>query len=303
MFKKLYKYSVLVLMASFLGFATSAYAGDEPNVLVLNEDVDRDSVPNDSRINKRILRAIDNQLGDMGIKVFDETAVSLEQGFATGQTRRSDAEIIDIAKLISRPPIDVAVIYTTYASIKSTSYINKVKIRVEGRLLNVKTGRNLGSFELKSPKEWTAPVDCNRECILEEVGDDARVIANDVGAVLGEKLVWMVDGGGSSEAGGDGTGMAYTLEFDGFTPEEMMEVEEYLIIFSGYKSHRPIYSGARRSEIWYETSIKSAKLNRNMTKMLAELDLRGLVQFSGNTVKVEKISLRGKKSREDTSGW
>jgi hypothetical protein len=202
MFKKLYKYSVLVLMASFLGFATSAYAGDEPNVLVLNEDVDRDSVPNDSRINKRILRAIDNQLGDMGIKVFDETAVSLEQGFATGQTRRSDAEIIDIAKLISRPPIDVAVIYTTYASIKSTSYINKVKIRVEGRLLNVKTGRNLGSFELKSPKEWTAPVDCNRECILEEVGDDARVIANDVGAVLGEKLVWMVDGGGSSEAGG-----------------------------------------------------------------------------------------------------
>jgi hypothetical protein len=294
---------MLVMLLTVVGFSNLAYAGDEPNVLVLNEDHDNDSVPNNSRINKRVLRAIDNQLGDMGIAVYDETAVSLEQGFATGRVRRSDAEIIDIAKSISRPPIDVAVIYTTYASVKTTSYINKVKVRVEGRILNVKTGRNLGAFEVKSPKEWTAPVECNRECILEEVGDDARIIANDVGAVLAEKLAWMVDGGGSAQAGGEGIDMAYTLEFDGFTPEEMLEIEEYLVIFSGYKAHRPIYSGARRSEIWYESSIKSSKLNRNMTKMLAEIDLRGLVQFSGNTVKVEKITLRGKKSKEDSSGW
>jgi hypothetical protein len=294
---------MLVMLLTVVGFSNVAYAGDEPNVLVLNEDYDKDSVPNNSRINKRVLRAIDNQLGDMGIAVYDETAVSLEQGFATGRIRRSDAEIIDIAKSISRPPIDVAVIYTAYASVKTLPHISKVKVRVEGRILNVKTGRNLGSFEVKSPKEWTAPVDCNRECILEEVGDDARIIANDVGAVLAEKLAWMVDGGGSTDVGGEGIDMAYTLEFDGFTPEEMMEIEEYLIIFSGYKSHRPIYTGARRSEIWYESAIKSAKLNRNMTKMLAELDLRGLVQFSGNTVKVEKITLRGKKAKEDTSGW
>lgn len=295
-------YRALLLLLT-LGFGLQAFAGDEPNVLVFNEDQDKDAVPNNSRIHKRVLRAIDNQLGDMGIATYDETTVGLDQGFARGRSRRSDGEIIDIARTVQRPPIDVAVIYTVYASAKATPAITKVKTRIEGRLLNVKTGRNLGSFEVSSPKEWSAPAKCNRECILETIGDDARILGNDLGAVLSEKLAWMVDGGGSEAAGGKGLPMAYTLEFDGFTPEEMMGIEEYLVIFSGYKSHRPIYTGARRAELWYESSIKSAKLNRNMNKMLAELDLRGIVQFSGNTVKVEKIVLRGKKTRSRDRGW
>jgi hypothetical protein len=297
--------NLVFLFVAIIGLHTVAFAGDEPNVLVFNEDSDKDSVPNNSRVHKRVLRAIDNQLGDMGIASYDETTVGLDQGFARGRTRRSDAEIIDISRSISRPPIDVAVIYSIYASAKATDYITKVKVRIEGRMLNVKTGRNLGAFEVNTPKEWTAPAKCNRECILETIGEDAKIIANDLGAVLAEKLAWMVDGDGgdSSSNSSGGLPMAYTLEFNGFTPEEMMAMEEYLVIFSGYKGHRPIYSGARRSEIWYESSIKSAKLTRNLNKMLAELDLRGLVQFSGNTVKIEKIVLRGKPSKIDKKGW
>ncbi len=296
------KCSILVILCG-LAFSTQVFAGDKPNILVLNEDYDDDAVPASSRIHKRVLRAIDNQLGDMGLATYDETTVGLDQGFAQGRVRRSDAEIIDIARSISRPPIDVAVIYTIYASLKQKPHISKVKVRIEGRMLNVKTGRNLGSFEVKTPKEWTAPAQCNRECVLEIVGDDSRIIANDLGAVLGEKLSWLVKSDHDVAAGGGGFPMAYTLEFDDFSPAEMMEIEEYLVIFSGYKTHRPIYSGARRAEIWYESSIKSAKLTRNLNKMLAQLDLRGLVQFSGNTVKIDKITLRGKKTAISDGGW
>ena len=299
--RKVFGQLLMIIMA--LGVFGQAQAADRPNVIVFNEDYDEDAVPSDSRIHRQVLRAVDTQLGDMGIATYDEVAVGLDQGFATGRTRRSDAEIIDIARSVARPPIDVAVMYTIYASAETLSYITKVRTRIEGRMLNVKTGRNLGSFQVTTPKEWTAPVDCNRECILETIGEDARIIGNDLGAVLGEKLAWMVDGGGGQGSNaGAGMPMAYTLNFNGFTPDEMMAIEEYLVIFSGYKSHRPIYSSARRSEIWYESSIGSAKLTRNLNRTMDELGLRGVVQFSGNTVLIEKIALRGD-DRPSRGGW
>ncbi len=297
-------HAAVALLAAGLTLSLPLQAADRPNVLVFTEDSDDDTVPRDSRVNKRVLRAVESQLDDMGIDVYDETAVTLDQGFAQGRTRRTDAEIIDVSRAVQRPPIDVAVIYSIYSSARKTAAMTKVRTRIEGRMLQVNTGRFLGSFEVETPKEWTAPAKCNRECILETIGEDARIIGNDLGAVLAEKLAWMVDGGGSLQAGGAGLPMAYTLEFDGFTPEEMLAVEEYLVIFSGYESHRPIYSSQRRAEIWYESSIKSGKLTRNLNRMLAELDLRGMVQFSGNTVKIQKITLRGQQSKPVADdGW
>lgn len=273
-----------------------AIASGDPNLLIMGEDYDEDTVPRDSRVFRRVLNALSNQLSDEGFKVYDETAVSLDD-FAQGRTRRSDAELIDIARSIDRPPIDVVVMFSIYASAQDVSYTTKVRTRVEGRLLNVRTGQRLGNFELPSPREWNAPPNCSRECILEVVGDHARILANDVGAVLTEKLAWMVDGPDPVRGGGAGLENAYSLVFDGFTPEEMMTFEEYLVIFSGYRDHRPTYSGARRQELWYESQIESARLNRNLQRMLQETNLRGVVTFSGNTFTVRKISFRGDRQR------
>lgn len=292
---------LMIIMA--LGVFGQAQAADRPNILIFNDDSDEDSVPTVGRIHDQVMAAVDAQLGDMGLAVYDEVSVGLDQGFATGRTRRSDAEIIDIARTVARPPIDVVVMYTVYSSAETLSYITKVRTRIAGRMLNARTGRSLGGFQVTTPKEWTAPVDCNSECILETIGEDAGIIGNDLGAVLGEKLAWMVDGGGGQGSNaGAGMPVAYTLNFNGFTPEEMMAIEEYLVIFSGYKSHRPIYSSARRSEIWYESSIGSAKLVRNLNRTLDELGLRGVPQFSGNTVLIEKIALRGD-DRPSRGGW
>jgi len=281
-----------------------AAAADKPNLLVFGEDVDSDAIPRDSRVFRRVLSSLQEQLSDKGFDVFDETAVTLDN-FAQGRTRRSDAEIIDIAKTVKRPPIDVATIFTIYASARDVGHTTKVRVRIEGRLLQVKTGQHLGAFEVKGPPEWNAPAKCNRECIVESVGDYAKTLGNDLGAVLAEKLAWMVEGHTGTVSGtGSALPTAYNLVFDGFTPDEMMKIEEYLTIFSGYKTHRPGYTSATRAEVWYESSISSARLNRNIQRMLAELDLRGTVQFSGNTYTVQKITLRGKQKKPaPADGW
>ncbi|WP_376696533.1 hypothetical protein [Wenzhouxiangella sp. EGI_FJ10305] len=293
-----YKLFMIPLLVVFLTACSNqpVLASNDPNLLIMGEDYDEDTVPRDSRVFRRVLNALSNQLHDEGFKVYDETAVSLDD-FAQGRVRRSDAELIDIARSIDQPPIDVVVMFSIYASAKDVDYTTKVRTRVEGRLLNVRTGQRLGNFELPSPREWNAEPNCSRECILETVGGYARILANDVGAVLTEKLAWMVDGGG--QAPGGGIENAYTLVFDGFTPEEIMTFEEYLVIFSGYRDHRPTYSGARRQELWYESQIEAARLNRNLQRMLQETGLRGVVTFSGSNFTVRKVTLRGERQRPD----
>lgn len=288
----------LLLITLSLGMFSAVQAADNPNLLVMGEDSDQDTVPRDSRVFKRVLASLANQMHDNSFDVFDETAITLDN-FAQGRTRRTDAEIIDIARSVKRPPIDVAVIFSIYASAKDKGYTTKVKTRIEGRLLNVKTGKRLGNFEVDSGKLFNAPASCERECILEVVGNKSRVLANDLGAVLAEKLAWMVDGGhkhASMDRPGTNDMMSeYSLIFDGFSGEDFSDIEEYLVIFSGYHSHRPVEARHTRTEIWYKSSIASAKLNRNIKKMLAELELRGTINFEGNTFTVKKITLRGKK--------
>ncbi|MDY6920328.1 MAG: hypothetical protein SV765_08950 [Pseudomonadota bacterium] len=296
----------MVMAAVWMAVSAPLMAGDNPNLLVMGEDADKDTVPRNSRVFKRVLDQLNEEMHNAGFNMYDETAVTLND-FAQGRSRRTDAEIIDIARSVRRPPIDVAVIFQIYASAKPLDHTTKVKARVNGRLLNVKTGQRLGNFEVNTPREWSAEHNCNRECILETVGEYSKIIAADLGAVLSEKLAWMVEGNsgdGTPTSGGSQLPMAFNLIFDGFTPEDMMSIEEYLVIFSGYKSHRPVYSSDRRSEIWYESTIGSAKMNRNLRKMLKELDLRGMVQFSGNTYTVKKIARRNETKKPNLDdGW
>ena len=301
------------LLASLLGLLTLLCAplatANVPNVLIMGEDADTDTVPRNSRVFRRVLDAVANQMGDEGFRVFDETAVTLDE-FAQGRMRRTDAELVDIGRSIRRPPIDVVVIFRIFASAEDRSYTTVVRSRIEGRLLNVQSGERLGNFEVESPRgSWNARPDCNRECILEVVGGNSRILANDLGAVLAEQLAWLIrdrDPAPVTTAGGSGSGglmQQYVLEFDNFTPEDVAAIEEYLVIFSGYDSHRPIYTGARRAEFWYQSHIDSARLNRNLNRMLEVLDLRGVVQFSGNTYKVSNITRRRDRPDPTDMDW
>jgi hypothetical protein len=48
----------------------------------------------------------------------------------------------------------------------------------------------------------------------------------------------------------------------------------------------------RNAGYWYETDSGSARLNRNLRRMLDHLGVRGRVSFAGNTFKVAKITFR-----------
>lgn len=290
----------LIAVAMLACAAPAAWAQSSgPNLLIMGEDADEDTVPRNSRVFNRVQDALAEQINEMGFNLYDETAITLDN-FAQGRVRRTDAELIDIAKSVRQPPIDVVMLFSIYASAEKLSYTTKIRARIEGRLLQVTNGQRIGNFEVVSPKSWRAPVDCSRECILETVGNNAKTLAQDLGVVLTDKLAYLVDG----KAGGDGSSKdsaglatAYTLTFNRFTEDEILDIEEYLVVFSGYINHRTTRATMRNVEYWYESTISPSRLNRNLRKMLAQLEIKGRVAMDGNNVTIEKITQRGERRK------
>lgn len=291
--------AIVVAGIAAMGFATvgiqASQAADQPNIMIMGEDADEFTVPRDNRVFKRVLNALSNEMHDEGFNVYDETALTLDD-FAQGRTRRSDDEIIDIARSVKRAPIDVATIFSIYADVKETSYTKKITTRVEGRLLNVRSGQRLGNFEVELPTTANVSLDCETQCLYEAVGRNAKALAQELGAVLAMKLDAQspTSGRGGNGDSSGGLDTAYSMTFSGFTSNEINDIEEYIVAFSGYKHHRPVNSSMRTSEYWYETGSDVARLNRNLRVMMDHLGVKGRVVFSGNAFTIEKIKLNRK---------
>ncbi|MGE4557528.1 MAG: hypothetical protein AB7D07_11960 [Desulfovibrionaceae bacterium] len=268
---------LMVLMFSALA-AVPAMATDLPRVMIVGDDADHDTIPRNSRVFDRVLNAISNELLNEGFEVKDETALSSETHIQ-GRSRRTDAELVQIAKDLG---IDVLVIFSIYPNVKKNQNSVRATARVEGRLLSVYDGSRMGNFEAE-PQAYQ-PVDkpYARNDILEAVGRMSKILGQDVGQVLAQRLSNYVDQEG-------GRLQEWTLIFDGFSADEMAAVEDYLVIFSGYDSHRPKPNALNTSshhEYLYRSSIDSAKLQSNLNKMLNKMNIKGRIYISGLEVKV-----------------
>lgn len=300
----------LMLLRSLMAVAASAFAiaytpniasaGEQPNILIMGEDADLDTVPRDSRIFNRVLRALSSELEVVGFRVYDETAVSM--GITNpNRVRRDDAELITVAKRIQDVPIDAVTVFEIYASTERSPFADIVdlRLRVSGRMLNVTTGRSLGNYEVSyAPGELPPlPPSCDRSCLLEHVGDQASRIASDVGLVLAAKLDAMAPtasptGLPSSLAAQDecvGMVGAYTLSFKHFDQDEITAIEEYLVAFKGYDHHRPVRVDGAQADYWYETCSDEARLNRNLRLMAEHMGVDARVAMRGNRFDIVKI--------------
>lgn len=294
-------------------FGGPALAQPKPTVVVMGEDADEDSVPRGNRIFQRVIAELSETMNLRGYNVYDETAVAM--GFTQpNRVRRRDAELIEVARAVSSPPLDVVAVFQIYASASKSAYSDIVRpeVRIPGRLLNVRTGQSLGSFEVAGVQLPPLPQGCDRECLLERVGAEAKVIAGDVAAALTAKLDGVVAprrgadpgaafvpgavaapvaGGPTVEACG-GLPTAYVVRLNGFSAQEVQAAEEYMAAFRCYEHHRPVRAGASAAEYWYETRSDSARLGRNLRLMLEHMSAPGQVQFSGNTFVLSRVATR-----------
>lgn len=301
------------------------------NLLAMGEDADEDSVPRGNRIYNRVLLALSEEMNLRGFAVFDETAVTMDITDPT-RVRRIDAELIDVARAVQAPPLDVVAVFTIYASARESAFSDVVRpdVRIPGRLLDVRTGQLIGAFEVDGLELPPLPVACDRECLLETVGDSAAILGTELADALALKLEGFVAApddaatlGAAGAGAGIGTGMgtggvaivtapavtapaggaamgddcgalptAFVIRFDGFDDGEVSAIEEYVNAFSCVQSTRPVRASARSAEYWHETRSDDARLNRNLRLMLEHMGVEGQVRFSGNAFVVTKVATR-----------
>ncbi len=286
---------------------TGSAQADQPNLLIMGEDADIDTVPRNSRIFNRVLRAMEAELQARGFRVYDETAVTMDIT-DPGRVRRTDAEIITVARRVQAVPIDAATVFQIYASAEQNPYaaIVDLRVRISGRLLNVSTGQALANYEVSyAPGDLPPlPVACNRDCVLENVGDQARRIGADVANVLAQHLDALSPPRGAAgttpgiavpgqpavtPSGCAGLTTAFTMNFRGFAGPELTRIEEFLVSFSGYDHHRIMRTDTVESSYWYESCSDIARLNRNLRLMLETMDLDANIRLTGNRFDIEKL--------------
>lgn len=300
---------------------TPAAAADQPNLLIMGEDADEDTVPRHNRAFNRVNDALRTRMMEVGFKVYNETAVTMEMT-NPGRVRRTDAELITVAQSVTSVPIDVVVAFQIYAQSRKAAYgdINQLQIRVRGHMLQMQTGRDLGVFEASvGPRGLKPlPVNCNRDCVLEHVGNEARIIANDVGTVLARQLDALsptapkaptmaavaapppvsapapapvtAPAPMAAAQGCTGLSSAYMLVFTGYEPSEMHSVETMITSFQGYERHRPVRTQNRYAEIWYESCSDRARLERNVRVLTEQFSGQSRVAYSGSRFEIEKIA-------------
>ena len=115
------------LAASLLAVFTVGTAQATENILVMGGTTTKTTSAATAVPSLAVRDALANQLGDAGFRVYDETAITMDN-FQQGRCRREDAELIDIARSIRQPTIDVVVRFRIYAATKDTTATTSIAL-------------------------------------------------------------------------------------------------------------------------------------------------------------------------------
>jgi hypothetical protein len=287
---------LILLILALLGMVLSGTSeAASPNIIVLGDQSGPNSVPLDGPVYRKALESLSDQLHAARFKVYDKTLLTAA---VAGQSELPgvEAEIIDLMRGLKRPPIDIVVVFAVQATAEKFAYTTNLQTRATAKLLDVHTRQHLGRFETASPASFRVPAACTRTCLAEVLGEDAVRVSRELGAEVADTLREMTGLQTPPQAPppsiGGGLLTGYTILFVGFEPAEISEIEEYLVVFSGYHHHRPVSAKFRHYEFWYESAITSGRLNRNLNKMLEYLEISGNVSLASNVFTVERAEAR-----------
>ena len=296
-----FKHLVLSLLLLLIVAPVQAAATDMPRVLIAGEDGVEGTVPRGRPAFERVNSAIRNSLINQGYDVLVEEAATVDT-HVQGRKFRKDTELIQIARDMGA---DILVIYSVFPRPTKTASTYRIKARVSGRLISVADSRALGNFEITPMTYKTVKPPLTKTTAHEALGDIAQPFGREVGDVLAGKLnsLW---GDADGNGGGSGPVVEWTLTFDGFTMDEMMDIEDYLVIFTGYDSHRPCSNCVNTNSLhnyWYKSSIDTAKMKRNMYKLMKKLQYNTNIQMGSRKVEIKKLNAPKQRKKSASSEW
>lgn len=82
--------------------------------------------------------------------------------------------------------------------------------------------------------------------------------------------------------------VSYDLEFENFNGHDFMNMEDQIRGFPGYRSHRISESTGMVTRVWYETSLGSSAMYRNLAIATERMGGNARISVSGNRFLVQR---------------
>jgi hypothetical protein len=243
------------------------------NVLALGSDGEPTSVPRGHRLYARIVTGLNEALSERRFRLYDETAVTASFVDPAGG-RRSDAALVEIARAVSEPPLDVLLIFNIHATARRSSVTGLLQpqMRIAGRMLGVRDGRVLAAFSAGADHRLAGvPASCDPDCLLDRLGDGSRPIVRELAQTLSTRLEELVVP--RPPAPECGAPVTIMIELRGFEPAEVERLEPFLAAFRCYDRHRRIALPDGTSAIWYEARSTAARVGADLDQAMGFIGL------------------------------
>lgn len=274
------------------------------NVMIMVQDDTADTIPYNHSSMKRLINKVSSDLSRNSINVYDWPQSNSYNG------PRSEAMLVDVARSYSKATIDYLIVLSAEASVNRSDYSTQISGSVYGKTLALHSGRFKGAYTAKG-RSINKDSDCNDYCVNSELGDSLQSAASELSAEILNSIHnanytrnTNKDRQRSKQTpiNNSPNVVDYTLVLEGFTQQDIANIEEYLPIFSGYQRMRFSANRHQYAEIAYDSSISRNKLDKNLNRMLSEMNVNGAVKISGNTVTVVK-TVDQSSTKFDLDGW
>lgn len=252
---------------------------------------------------KPVIEAIQGEMSVMGFSVFDETTITVGTT-ATFQSpdvievqelmeRRYDRTIRDLSEILkicrfANESLDIAAIFTIRPTIRRTRAGVNVSGKIGGQMLDCRSGSRLGGAPEQDFNKFGLRPGAGPAAIIIRVAEHAKDAGRQVASALANKLVLGRSDASSPVANDSIGGNRFTLIFNNFTKQEIGDLEKFLEIFNGYRSHHLVNESQTRQRIEYETLAGSVQLRGQLNRMLKDAGIDGDVTLSGNIFRVQK---------------
>ena|GEM_PF-5364242 len=161
-----------------------------------------------------------NALSSADFDVITKESLRLPNCIQDDCSALTDQKIQQIAR-DSGKEVNLALLYQIRANEQPGAAINKWQFYLSGRLLDLETGAHLDGFETDG-RFTEARKNCTGDCFSSWLTKHAALLAQDLGAVMTEKLAAIP------------RRFRYNLHMTEFTPAEVVQIDTYLKELPGY---------------------------------------------------------------------
>lgn len=303
--------------------ATAATTGSGMRILVVGEDSDSSTVSRQSDVFKRVTSELQRVMADHGHRMVDEEMVAVNCGWKI-KTRRPKTELFEAAKLANscdKPNTHsrFMAMFRMFADKKSAGYATMLRLRLVGEVYDLTTNELVTSITYprdRAALEFSAPADCDKNCVTNHIGLHSADMATSVGETLGRILDGRLVGASYTEADNEHSANQQAQTKDNCCPDCCDTATTYQVTlrsfstvramaligmmseeFPGYISHEII---SKQPGIWkmeYVTQARVAKLDEWLNTMLMDMELDPdrdvIISILDGSLVLEKLSRDG----------